>query len=333
MPNCIRVRLLSLSVLVLLLGSLSCTINDPQVGSVGAVSLLPVNPASVSQSVILAPGGMVEGNRVQTTLWKITRADLFLPGTPLDEPLDLLFVPGEDSEGNPGLADCRAIDAPNRLTINFGDCVESLVLEAAAENAGVTARLELDFSMRLKRVIPIVHPLIGDADEDGILNGNDNCVLAANPDQEDTGSFGLGDACRVVDVFAGVQLDSDGDGVPDTMDNCVHVANPDQANPPSPGDFSDIESVISDGIGAACEDVPQINDTDYMEQIIDIAPTTAMIPFDFVLPNSQGFVLVDFNDAIVAPDCDWDMGTCNFKESEVRACIRTNAFEASLGCI
>ena len=167
-------------------------------------------------------------------------------------------------------------------------------------------------------------PFIGDEDSDQILNGNDNCPLVANTGQEDSGNLGVGNACRVVDFFSGVQLDSDGDGVVDTVDNCVHVANPDQANPPTPGEFAMLESRISDGIGLACED---------NEQVIEETASGVELTFDFVLPNAQGFVLVDFNDEVLFPNCDWDMGTCSgFDATLIQVCIRTNAFQVLQGC-
>jgi hypothetical protein len=331
MPRCSRVRPSSLPILVLLLVFLSCTVKDPQVGAIGAVSLLAVNPALVSQSVTLAPGGTIAGNRTQTTLWNITTADLTLD----DTTHDLLFAGNE-------APDCRAIDTPTRLTINFGDCVESLVLESFDENAGVQATLKLVFSVRLKRVVPVVYPLIGDADLDGILNGNDNCILVANPNQEDAGNLGIGDACRVSDFFSGVQLDSDGDGVPDSVDNCVHRANPEQANPPTwdstavAKSYTELEAAVSDGLGLACED-NSMNPTPYKQQIIDIGnvvPIEKEITFDFVLPSTQGFLLVDFNDEIVFPNCEWELGTCSgFDADAIRVCIRTSTFEALEGCV
>jgi hypothetical protein len=57
-----------------------------------------------------------------------------------------------------------------------------------------------------------------DADNDLIANGSDNCPLAPNPGQEDTGGrLGRGDACDV---------DTDGDGRDDPDDNCPDLANP-----------------------------------------------------------------------------------------------------------
>ncbi len=124
-------------------------------------------------------------------------------------------------------------------------------------------------------------------------------------------------------------MDSDGDGVADIVDNCVHRANPDQANPPSPDDFG---IVSSDGIGFACED-NTLNPTPYKEQIIEIDANPLPIMFDFVLGNVQGFVLVDFNDELAFPNCEWDMGTCSgFDKNAIQVCIRTNVFEVLVGC-
>ena len=62
----------------------------------------------------------------------------------------------------------------------------------------------------------------GDADGDGVRNGQDNCLLVPNPDQKMSPGRPPaegGDACW---------LDMDGDGVPDAKDNCPLRPNPDQ---------------------------------------------------------------------------------------------------------
>jgi hypothetical protein len=305
-------------------GWIGCTIDDPQVNRVGVVSLLTVDPAIVSQSVILAPSTGTASNRAQTMLWNITKAELTIGPDP---PHDLLFNP------DPMLpADCQAIDSPSRITTNFGTCVESLVVESATVLAGIQGELLLEFTVRLKRVVPITLPFVGDEDMDGVLNGNDNCILLDNPGQEDSGNLGIGNVCRVVDFFSGVQLDSDGDSIPDSVDNCVHRANPDQANPPTAGEFAMVEARISDGIGYACED-NSLNTTPYKEQIIDIPMTSLTLPFDFVMPPTQGFVLVDFNNEVAFSNCDWAMGTCPpIDSSTIQVCTATNVFQVLTGC-
>ena len=71
-----------------------------------------------------------------------------------------------------------------------------------------------------------------DADDDGVLDVDDNCPDAPNPDQTDSDMDGIGDAC---------DDDNDNDGVLNVDDNCPLVANFDQ---------SDLDG---DGIGDVCD--------------------------------------------------------------------------------
>ena len=315
--------------LVFAAAALACTVDDPQVSQVGAVTVFAVNPSNAPQQIEVAPGAVVDGNRMQTAIWTIAKAELFIGADPDGE--DLLF------DGT----DCRIADTPLSSALSLGDCSEFLVLESFAETDAVQATLMLSFKVRLKRVKPPVFRLIGDYDGDGILNGNDNCVLIANPGQEDTGGLGFGDACRVFDAFAGTGRDNDADGVTDVFDNCVHIANPLQVNPPS-ADYPEIESIVSDGIGLACEPTMpgSSNTTGFEEQIIDLPLPGTMpefidvaIPFGFVLPQAEAFVVIDFDDEIVFPNCEWDLGTCSgFDPNAITVCIETSAAAASQGC-
>lgn len=74
---------------------------------------------------------------------------------------------------------------------------------------------------------------VADADNDGVLDGVDNCPAVANTDQIDTDRDGMGDAC---------DTDDDNDGDLDGADNCPVVANADQLD------------TDGDGIGNACDD-------------------------------------------------------------------------------
>ena len=71
----------------------------------------------------------------------------------------------------------------------------------------------------------LLHLCVGDRDEDGVVDPQDNCVLVANGDQTDADSDGLGDAC----------------------DNCPQVSNRDQVD------------LDEDGVGNLCDD--EIADT------------------------------------------------------------------------
>lgn len=69
-------------------------------------------------------------------------------------------------------------------------------------------------------IFPLLDP---DADNDGILNGPDNCQLVYNPDQADSEHGG-------------------GDKQGDACDNCPYVINVDQMD------------IDKDGLGDACDD-------------------------------------------------------------------------------
>ncbi len=79
----------------------------------------------------------------------------------------------------------------------------------------------------------IVNPLYkkGDLDNDGIVDGKDNCINVVNPDQIDKDGNGVGDACE----------DFDYDGILNANDNCPRIANRMQKD----RDF--------DGIGDKCD--------------------------------------------------------------------------------
>lgn len=52
-----------------------------------------------------------------------------------------------------------------------------------------------------------------DSDGDGVVDGDDNCPLVANPDQDDVDGDWFGDACDTcVVVFDPEQADEDSDG-------------------------------------------------------------------------------------------------------------------------
>ncbi|MBK8256748.1 MAG: thrombospondin type 3 repeat-containing protein [Polyangiaceae bacterium] len=88
-----------------------------------------------------------------------------------------------------------------------------------------------------------------DIDNDGVLNTNDNCPTVVNVDQANTEGDGEGDVC---------DTDDDNDGVLDTNDICPVTANADQAD------------VDGDGVGDACD---QDADGDGIPSLLDNCPT------------------------------------------------------------
>ncbi|WP_217702824.1 PHB depolymerase family esterase [Pseudoalteromonas sp. HF66] len=81
-----------------------------------------------------------------------------------------------------------------------------------------------------------------DADNDGVLDGIDNCPNVANADQADNDNDGIGNVCD--STPDGETSDSDSDGVSDSLDNCPLVANSEQLDNDA------------DGVGDTCDSTP-----------------------------------------------------------------------------
>ncbi|MHC4442311.1 MAG: thrombospondin type 3 repeat-containing protein [Planctomycetota bacterium] len=125
------------------------------------------------------------------------------------------------------------------------------------------------FAISTALLLGLVHGCM-DADNDGILDQEDNCPAVANPDQADSDGNGVGDACE---GSTSPLPDKDGDGFVDTSDNCPSNPNADQADGDSDGigDVCDncpsaptIDQADSDGdgIGDACDNCPNTSSTD-----------------------------------------------------------------------
>ncbi|MGM0555086.1 MAG: VWA domain-containing protein [Myxococcota bacterium] len=154
--------------------------------------------------------------------------------------------------------DCRGDRIYNPQT---GECVEPGGSDAgpgtdgSSDAEGDSGQVEVDAG-----------GLQDDPDGDGIINGNDNCKLKANPDQIDTDGDGVGDACDNCPELANKDQDptvcenpedtynpnrdDDGDGVPIVEDNCPDDSNADQTD-------SD-----GDGLGDVCDNCPNVANYD-----------------------------------------------------------------------
>ncbi len=93
-------------------------------------------------------------------------------------------------------------------------------------------------------------PTSGDADGDGVADGDDLCASVYDPNQWDEDGDGIGDACdecplTVETECEGGAADIDDDGVPNEDDNCPREGNADQAD------------ADGDGLGDVCDACPE----------------------------------------------------------------------------
>jgi hypothetical protein len=127
----------------------------------------------------------------------------------------------------------------------------------------------------------IPDPLYQDDDEDGVLNGTDNCPLQPNPEQEDLDEDGVGDSCDVcMSTFDPDQEDSDGDSVGDSCDVC-------------PG-FDDLADLDDDAIPDSCDNCPGRYNPDQ----IDADSNGVGDVCDYVCGDADGSDAVDVDDVV-----------------------------------
>ena len=137
-----------------------------------------------------------------------------------------------DNDGVIDLNDnCRLTPNPDQENADgdrFGDACDN-----NENNNGAPFQVPFGFGDRL---VP------RDADWDGVLNGQDNCVNVPNANQVYVDEDGVGDVCDVQD-----DRDSDEDVVRDEVDNCVFFPNEDQANADGDNQGDACDNDLNDG--------------------------------------------------------------------------------------
>jgi hypothetical protein len=178
-----------------------------------------------------------------TSVWGLTpTAGTLMPSELQVEPGGF-FQPDWLSLGPDG--QIAAASAPRQLSFDSWPFtltpqpVPSGVYDAVLQGqdmAGNTAQQLLTFVSNGQGAFNPFDPSVGEYDNDGIPNYQDNCPGTPNADQADDDGDGTGDPCDLID-----NTDPDADGIPGTRDNCPLMSNPDQAD------------VDSDGTGDRCD--------------------------------------------------------------------------------
>lgn len=150
-----------------------------------------------------------------------------------DSALTHLFYPEKDADSD-GIIDkndnCVNVSNPDQGDVD-GDGLGD-VCDTDDDNDGLPDNDETAIGTK---------PVDPDSDDDGILDGQDNCPLIANPDQTDKDGDGKGDACDSTNGNTSSPPDQDGDGIPDNRDNCRTIANASQTD------------TDQDGLGDVCD--------------------------------------------------------------------------------
>jgi hypothetical protein len=264
------------------------------VENIGVTFLFLTDTSLFAQSVV-SPD-----DRIQVAEWDLDSATLDVAGALVD----LSF-------GEP----CTLADTAFSLPAAGGPCSSGVTIESSSQP--YATQLILSFTrMQMRRAEPVELPENEDYDVDDVSNGEDNCPLVYNPDQESDELPGIGDACVVLDPFLGWLRDSEADGVPDIIDNCVWIANP--------GQLDTTGALIPDGIGDACdEETATVNQGEAFTLILE-AP--------LVQPSGgTTYLAVDFDNRETL-DCDWVAGTCVLDPDAVTYCTYDNLGAAQLGC-
>ena len=181
------------------------------------------------------------GTYVLTIRFTITLAELDAEGV---APADLeLLLFDEDTQVWVAMETDVGNAAPTGVLDEYGyylEANEEVTVWAVVAHSGM-------FAMAMSGLPPPVPNK--DADQDGVIDSDDNCPDVPNASQADDDEDGAGnvcDRCRGSDDGA----DLDADGVPDGCDNCPWVVNPTQ-------DDSD-----GNGLGNACDGCDGLGDAD-----------------------------------------------------------------------
>jgi len=216
----------------------------------------------------------------------------------LDQNGNKLYDPGEVKLGNVSY-EVYIDDKPVRSAMSYDDGFYTEELSKKDIDKNVCIKVDMDRTpperiresvgvMPIQQEIPAETPAApasvkmsmktdllptGDDDGDTILNGQDNCPIDSNTNQQDSDGDKVGDKCDNCDDDKNLdQKDDDGDGVGDECDNCPDHPNEDQEDEDNNGTGDKCEGKSSSGGASDDADKPDTSDAklDFNEVCVDV---------------------------------------------------------------
>ncbi|UCE19116.1 MAG: T9SS type A sorting domain-containing protein [Gemmatimonadota bacterium] len=166
--------------------------------------------------------------------------------------------------------------------------------------------------------IPVILEVLADADEDGIIDHNDNCPDLYNPGQEDGDEDGLGDICDNCPNDSNLdQSDADDDGDGDVCDPCTDSDGDGYGDPGYPANVCDEDNcpLVSnpDQSPAQRGDIDCNGETDVLDVLAAVNHTLAILPLvgrPFDRADCNADMSVDILDALGMINVILGLGEC-----------------------
>jgi hypothetical protein len=194
-------------------------------------------------------------------------------------------------------------------------------------NDGVLDVISSEISLANDNGRVYVHTWVHDCDDDGVVNIEDNCPSTYNPDQDNSDSDTLGDACDNCPLITNpLQIDTDSDGIGDECDDCTDTDNDGFGDPGFPANLCQEDNCPNhynpdqadgdeDGIGDLCDygcclmvfDVDHSGNVDISDLVymVDYMFSGGPAPVCMLEADTNADCQIDISDLVQYIDCMW----------------------------